>query len=227
LGPRIEELLAHERVIPPQPEHVRARAFARARAALAASAGLRARPHAVMLSRPRRRALAVAAAIAGVAVVAASAAAYQVHRRGGWWGQAPAAQPAPVAAPAPVSRKPAPPVAPPPPVALASPPPERPRSSVGAHQAGRDPSQQELRLLRAAREAVAREDFATALPLLSEHARRFGSGRLAEEREALRVRSLAGLGRTQEARRAAAAFKARFPRSVLLPVVTDMPAADR
>jgi hypothetical protein len=70
--------------------------------------------------------------------------------------------------------------------------------------------------------APPREDFADALPPLTEHARRFKDGTLAEEREALRVKALAGLGRTTEARRAAAAFGARFPRSVLLPAVNQM-----
>jgi hypothetical protein len=53
--------------------------------------------------------------------------------------------------------------------------------------------------------------------LVAEHARQFSHGRLAEEREALRVRSLAGSGRTEDARRATAAFAARVARSVLLP----------
>jgi len=34
-------------------------------------------------------------------------------------------------------------------------------------------------------------------------------------------------GRTDEAQRAAAAFRARFPRSVLLPAVRRMPARER
>ena len=54
-----------------------------------------------------------------------------------------------------------------------------------------------------------------ALAALLEHARRFPRGWLTEEREALRVRSLAGAGRTDEARAAAADFGARFPHSVL------------
>jgi hypothetical protein len=85
-----------------------------------------------------------------------------------------------------------------------------------------EPSQDELVLLRQARAAVARQDFAAALGPISEHARQFKSGRLAEEREALRVKALSGLGRTEEARRAADAFEARFPRSVLLPAVSKM-----
>ena len=43
-----------------------------------------------------------------------------------------------------------------------------------------------------------------------------------EEREALHVKALAGLGRRDEARRAAAAFEDRFPRSVLLPAVRQI-----
>jgi len=77
----------------------------------------------------------------------------------------------------------------------------------------------ELRLLAPAREAVARHDFGAALAAISEHARRFREGRLAEEREALRVKALAGLGNVREARAASAEFRRRFPRSALLPVV--------
>jgi hypothetical protein len=62
---------------------------------------------------------------------------------------------------------------------------------------------------------------------IAEHARRFKDGRLTEEREALRVKSLAGLGRSDEARRAAAAFRARFPRSVLLSAVNQMSPSER
>ena len=59
----------------------------------------------------------------------------------------------------------------------------------------------------------ARAIFALALTLFSEHARRFPNGHLAEQREALRVRSLAGSGRKDEAHHAAAAFATRFPHS--------------
>jgi len=74
-------------------------------------------------------------------------------------------------------------------------------------------------LQRRARDAVARKDFAAALPPIVEHARRFKNGRLAEEREALRLKALVGLGRTEDARRAAAAFEARLQRGELLPAV--------
>jgi hypothetical protein len=69
-----------------------------------------------------------------------------------------------------------------------------------------DAARAELRLLRQARAAVAREDYAAALPPIADHVRRFRDGRLVEEREALRVKALAGLGRTDDAQRAAAAF---------------------
>jgi hypothetical protein len=74
----------------------------------------------------------------------------------------------------------------------------------------------ELKLLQPARAAVARGDFSSALAPLADHERRFPKGQLAEEREALRVQALSGLGRTEEASRAAQAFRERFPASVLL-----------
>jgi hypothetical protein len=86
---------------------------------------------------------------------------------------------------------------------------------------------EELRLLELARARLADEDFAAAMPPLAEHARRFGQGRLVEEREALRVEALSGLGRREEVRRAAAAFEARFPRSPLVGVVRRMASSGR
>ncbi len=71
--------------------------------------------------------------------------------------------------------------------------------------------------LQRAHGAYTRHDFSVALTLVAAHARRFPRGHLAEQREALRVRSLDGAGRADEAHRAAAAFAVRFPRSVLLP----------
>jgi hypothetical protein len=75
----------------------------------------------------------------------------------------------------------------------------------------------ELDLLRRAQAAYAHGDLSNALVLVAEHGRRFPNGRLAEEREALRVRSLAGSGHRAEARNAVDAFASRFPHSVLLP----------
>ena len=74
----------------------------------------------------------------------------------------------------------------------------------------------ELQLLIRAHDAYEQRNFAGALKLVAEHARRFPAGHLAEQREALRVRSLLRAGRAEEARHAAAAFAAQFPHSVLL-----------
>ena len=74
----------------------------------------------------------------------------------------------------------------------------------------------ELECLEHAQMALAGQDFRGALAASLEHGRRFPNGRLAEQREALRVRSLAGMGLATEAHRAAVAFGERFPRSVFL-----------
>ena len=75
----------------------------------------------------------------------------------------------------------------------------------------------ELALIQKAQSAYADGNLPNALRLLAEHGRRFPNGRLAEEREALRVRSLADCGRSADARRALQAFADRYPHSVLLP----------
>ncbi|HMF43628.1 MAG TPA: hypothetical protein VKQ32_23300 [Polyangia bacterium] len=214
LPPDVDALLDHEREIPPLPASVRARALARARAALVAGAATRA---AMPTPVPRTRWAAVAALICvGGATVGAAAYEIRVHLA------PPIIQPV-VAPVQPIAK---PPVAPGPPAPAAeelpAPPPDADRPVLSKADAARA----ELHLLRQARAAVAREAYAAALAPIAEHARRFKDGRLAEEREALRVKALAGLGRTEEARRAAKAFRARFPRSVLLPAVSQMPASE-
>jgi hypothetical protein len=104
---------------------------------------------------------------------------------------------------------------PPTPDAAAATPPHPARRGVKS-----DPFTAELALLQRAHVAYTRHAFSTALTLVAAHARRFPRGQLAEQREALRVRSLTGAGRTDEAHRAAATFAVRFPRSVLLSRVT-------
>ena len=76
-------------------------------------------------------------------------------------------------------------------------------------------------MLQPARAAVARADVTAALAAIAEHERRFPNGQLTEEREALRVLALAGAHRSEEARRAAATFRKRFPRSMLLARMND------
>lgn len=75
----------------------------------------------------------------------------------------------------------------------------------------------ELGVLQRARVAVANGQFATALEAIAEHQRRFPNGSLQEEREALRVKALAGLGKTDDASAAARRFREKFPNSVLSP----------
>ncbi|MFO0695044.1 MAG: hypothetical protein U0230_15905 [Polyangiales bacterium] len=78
---------------------------------------------------------------------------------------------------------------------------------------------EERRLLEAARTELVRGRAGRALLFLEEHRQRFPSGRLAEERDAFVVRSVAASGQTEQARAEADAFRARYPRSVLRPVV--------
>jgi hypothetical protein len=227
LSPDVRALLDRERAIPPQPASVRARALARARAA-STSTWKPAAPASVGALAGRR--WAAAAALLCVLGAAMGAAAYQIRFR-----LAPLPNDRPAgstvgAAPPPLARSSSRAAEPlddsmPPPVRAALP--SATASSATASRSNAEAGREELRLLRQARAAVARSDFAAALPPLLEHARRFKDGSLAEEREALRVKALAGLGRIDEARREATAFGARFPRSVLLPAVHQMVAPGR
>jgi hypothetical protein len=210
LPPDVRALLDHEREVPALSAATRARAIARARAALVAGVDRRATPVPVRHTR-----WAAAAALFCILGGAVGAAAYQFRAY-----LAPAPEIHPIAAPVKAVAAPRP-VAPAPIVeeAPATAPPAAPAKPVLSKA---DAARAELRLLRQARGAVAREDYASALRPIAEHAHRFKDGRLAEEREALRVKALAGLGRTDDARRAATAFRARFPRSVLLSAVNKM-----
>jgi hypothetical protein len=71
----------------------------------------------------------------------------------------------------------------------------------------------ETRLVRAGVAALHSRDPAHALALFDEHARKYPSGILAEERAAERVIALCGLGRYSEARAATAEFLRDHPRS--------------
>ncbi len=73
----------------------------------------------------------------------------------------------------------------------------------------------ELTLLSRARRAIAAGDYRVALNWTKTHRQRFRNGELVEEREALHIEALRGLGREREARRASGEFRQRFPRSVL------------
>lgn len=216
VSPELRTLLDKERVIPSLSTSQRARALARARAALAAPVTATVAPVSVA---PRLR-WAMAAAAGLVVSGAVAAAAYEIHAR---FARADMTHPAAVVsvskvvASAPSSSAPS--------VAALDLPPASAAAVGVAGPSAADLAREELHLMRQARAAVARGDFEVALSATTEHARRFKNGRLVEEREALRVKALVGLGRAKEARHAAAAFRARFPRSVLLPAVGQMPVS--
>jgi hypothetical protein len=81
----------------------------------------------------------------------------------------------------------------------------------------------ELGLLEPARSCIARGDHRAALAAIARHWREYPNGQLAEERDALRVRALWGLGERASAERAAASFRGRYPKSALLSWLKDQP----
>jgi len=93
------------------------------------------------------------------------------------------------------------------------------------HRAQRSPSANtsvvERNLLERARTALSRGESTAALRALQQHHKRYPRGILAEERGALMVVALAGLGKRARARAAARQFKKRYPHSLLLPLVDD------
>lgn len=221
LAPETEALIAHERELPQTPDDVRARLLSRANAAVLEGPPAH--------QPPPARALFGKPLVAGAAavVVAAVIAAVIALRSGS--ANAPSLPTASVSSPTP-SVAPAPPL---PPSALLAPPPPAPSAKSAPEEplppkarataSGREASGlEEVQLLSRARRAGARGDYAEVLSVVSEHERSFPAGRLSEEREVLRVKALVGLGRTEEARRAAAKFRRRFPRSVLLDTVDQM-----
>jgi len=213
LEPELEALLTPRKIQGQVPPELRARVLARARATLVDDVippvpSLHVRP---TQSALRRRllpiALAASFAIAGAAVGAVAA----IHGRHARTAPVlPESSPAPMA---PVRNVGSPAKAPPPPAAEREP--ARASHPARPYSKG-DPFTAELDLVQRAHAACTGHEFSVALTLIAEHARRFPRGNLAEQREALRVRSLLGAGRTEEARRAAASFAVQFPRSVLL-----------
>ncbi|HXU61008.1 MAG TPA: hypothetical protein VN962_04860 [Polyangia bacterium] len=167
----IRALLDSERAVQPLAAGVRARAVGRARAAMVVGeiAVLRRQTDVTLGGRLLATCLSVAAALA------IAAGTYQLRAHLGERA---------IAAPArPLNPRPATP----------SPPTEASATAGLGAQPSFPASRQESRLLRLARAAMARQDFASALLVLAEHARRFRDGSLAEEREVLRLRALVGL----------------------------------
>jgi hypothetical protein len=216
LSAETRALLAHEQRFPPESAELRSRALNRARAALLAGSA------APAPSFWRTRAVLLAAALLMTTFATAAVI--------GWFGlrsssKAPASVPSDARAPrGAVASRAQSPAAPAPLVDSAQ--------SAEAHGAAleskksvssaRRPSLAdtyalELAILRRARAAVASENFAAALDAVGEHQRRFPEGNLREERDALRVKALSGMGKSDEARAAAERFRERFPESVLAP----------
>lgn len=227
-------LLAQGREIRPVSAQIRARLLARARAVVNAPGSLH---ELEPLPPPRVRPLAYGAAAAAALAVGVAGAVTAGYL------QEPST-PAPPTSSAPDTAVPRPRwtghtllTAPPAPAAVPALPPlssgsvvdtAPPNSRPPAPLALQESYAAELELLRHAQSSYAARDYSGALAKLADHAKRFPNGRLAEEREALRVRSLASAGRMDAARSAVAAFAKRFPRSVLLPrleqVVGSTPA---
>lgn len=97
--------------------------------------------------------------------------------------------------------------------ALATPRAEAP-SAVGGLR-------EEQELLEEARADLDRGDATAALAATDAHAMRFPGGTLAEAGDALRIRALLRLGRTEDAQLALATFRAHHPHSLLLGMPTN------
>ncbi len=80
----------------------------------------------------------------------------------------------------------------------------------------------ERRLLAAARSALQQHNLAQANALLTEHARRFGTGRLGEERDRLLVQAAVLGGDAARARSQAQTFVRRYPKSVYTPGIARL-----
>ncbi len=78
----------------------------------------------------------------------------------------------------------------------------------------------ERALIDAARSGLAHDNPSAALDAVRRHAEAFPRGQLSEERDAIRVLALASSGRREEATRAAATFRARYPQSLFSAQIT-------
>jgi hypothetical protein len=222
----LEALFAVERELVPEPDAISNRAIQRARAALPRTLPLQLVSRSPKPRRLRIGQAATAAVMLSALCAAAFHAGYEMKSRS-------AAPPASAPTLTPSVLVLAVPVAPStgslstdPELPLAGPRPAKAKPVRSAKPAAAAYAM-ELRVLQPAQQAAARQDFASALAAIAEHQHRFPSGQLAEEREALRVKALLGLGHIAEARRAGIAFRQRFPRSVLLGRIDKMLGTQR
>ena len=79
----------------------------------------------------------------------------------------------------------------------------------------------ERALLDRVQSALRAGDVSGAQRAIGAHARRFPTGILAEEREALAIKTLVAAGRHQEAQKRAAKFRERFPEGLFRPSVDE------
>ena len=249
LEPELEAFLSSRKVESHVPPDVRANALARARTIVAARGDAPPRPAARPTARPfaegavssrrSRFGLVRVPLVASLAVVLVAAGVFAAldSRRSPTdvMPSPPASSPPtsslpshavtpPAALVAPIARSEAelelsPPVVSPAPEAQVRRGARRRHAPQARHRVGQ--FEAELALLQPAHEAYEKGDFSGMLRILQEHARAFPRGRLAEEREALRVESLRRLGRQDEAHVVARAFVVRFPQSVFLSHVRD------
>lgn len=224
LSAQARELLAQERARGPEDAAMKRRALERAREALQQD-----RPSGVALRvghsawpAARRRAprtvLLIAAAVAVAGLSAAGAGFYgwpssspatvrPVEARSVVAPRPPTVAPGPLLTPSVVPEKPSPAQ------------PDRPKSAAPVESAAATSIQTyaiEAGLLEPARRSIGSGNYAAALAALARHQREYPRGQLAQEREALRVRALWGMGQKPAAESAAAAFRKRYPRSGLL-----------
>lgn len=220
LSNSVRALMANERVLQSADAALRQRVLERARAAIEdrpSGIGLRLIGYSSLRTRAARTILLVAAAVAIAGLAAAGANFYGS-------GRAPAprfvAALAPAASPVDVSQQ----YVAAPAVSSASPAEAEPlnphRPVVTTPDPVRAPSAStfalELALLEPARRSIAHSDFTGALAAIARHQREYPRGQLAEERAALRVRALWGMGDKTAAESAAALFRKRYPHSGLL-----------
>jgi hypothetical protein len=214
----LDELLDAERSAKGPPSDVRGRVRARVLATVAlpaaASATTTGVSPATAPSAPPMLSPAVKIAIAILAGGAGTAGLYAIFE--------------PKAAPPPVVSRPAvvktEPPAPPPP---ALPPPvpaviEEKKVEVRQEpqlKRGKDQLAAERALIESAKSALNAGELSAAMSLLERHNQRYPNGALAEEREGLRVISLAKAGLHQAAHKKAAEFKQRYPRSIFTPMI--------
>jgi len=88
-------------------------------------------------------------------------------------------------------------------------------ASASAEVRAESPLTRERAVLDPARAALAAGDPARALEQVKRHAKEFPAGILSEEREAIAINALVGLGSYAQATKRAAAFRARYPQSLM------------